>query len=162
MLGFRCIDKLLRYLLRSICFPCRNCKTGFYYTCQWQDMIQAWWDCLVMSWNIKTQALCIVPLLSMNCLFKWLRDSLYLISFKVDQSSPSADFPHKSDGWTVILEVRKISCFIFSCNINFWIFTISIYPTAFLVNKRWLSCSWRLSYQMHSCISWSQYLTFSS
>lgn len=46
-----CIDKLLRYLLRSTYFTCMNFKTDFYYTCKWQDVIQAWWGCLVLSSN---------------------------------------------------------------------------------------------------------------
>lgn len=58
-----------------------------------------------------------------------------LVSFKVDQSSPSADLLTKSDDWTVILKWRKISCFLFCCNMNVWIFNLNIYHINFSVNK---------------------------
>lgn len=120
MLVFWCIDKLPRYLPRSTCYTKMNCKPDF-YTCKWQDMIQAWWDCLAMSPSVRY----LLPLLSVNCLFKWQSDSLYWFYFKVDQKSPSAILLSKNDGWMVILVLGKI-CFVFSCNINVWIFIMSL------------------------------------
>lgn len=130
-----------------------NFKADFPYTCKWQDVTQAWWDCLAMS----PPAWYLVPLLSMNCLFKWQSDSLYLISFKVDQNSPSADLLNENDGWMVILELEKI-CFIFSCNFNVWIFIMSVYRTTLEKISTDLVTQ-RLSYHV---ISWSQGLTFRS
>lgn len=46
-------------------------------------------------------------------LFKRQSDSLYPISFKVDQSSSSADLLNKNDGWIVILELEKNLLHIF-------------------------------------------------
>lgn len=157
VLVFWCIDKLLRYLLRSTCYTKMTCKTYFSHTWKWQDMIQTWWDCLVMS----PPAWYPVPLLSMNCLFKWQSDSLYLISFIVDQSSPSADLLNKNDGWMVILELgkisNKISYFIATLMFGFflWVFIILLFKqisTDLVTHKDWVtvgSADLRISHLDH-------------